>query len=199
MFLDNKYTTLYYRIIKNARSNKKIVGDGNQIHHIVPRCLGGTDSSDNLVVCTLKQHRICHKILIKMTEGKSKWKMMHAYKLFNKNYDLTGSPFLTKMTKEKAAKGAKTRKAKGSYKTGTENNFAKPEIIKIVKERMLYNNPMKNEKQKERMRIKNNNPKVVPVEIDGELFPSLNAAARNFKTTPHLLLKNYKVQRRPNS
>ncbi len=32
-------------------------------HHIIPKCLGGTDSSDNLVSLTAKEHFIIHKIL----------------------------------------------------------------------------------------------------------------------------------------
>jgi hypothetical protein len=33
-------------------------------HHILPRCLGGPDNTDNLVLLTAKEHYICHKLLI---------------------------------------------------------------------------------------------------------------------------------------
>lgn len=199
MFLNNKYTRLYYKLIEKASLNTKKPGDGKHKHHIIPRCIGGTNDVSNMVICTRKQHRVCHRLLIKMTEGNSKWKLMHAYKLFDKSYDLSDSPFMSKMTKEKAIKGAQTRRRKGSYRTGKQNNFSNPNIVKRVKERMTLNNPMKDERQKERMRLHNNNPKTFNIKIGDNIFPSLNAAARYYNTTPHLIKRDYNPQRLPNS
>lgn len=191
MFLQNKYTKLYYKIINNACGAVKESNDGKQVHHIIPRSLGGTDDSDNLVVLTYKQHRVVHRLLINMTEGQDMWKMKHAYKLFNREYDLTGTPFLEPMDSVKAKKGAQTRKSKGSYRTGKDNNFAKPEIIEMVRERMKSKNPMKDPKQKERMRNNNNNPYSKPVVVEGKEYPTLASAARAYNTTPHLLKRDY--------
>jgi len=33
-------------------------------HHILPRCIGGTDGKDNLVRLTAREHFICHKLLV---------------------------------------------------------------------------------------------------------------------------------------
>ena len=48
MFLDNKYTKVYYRIINSSiqRNHIKERHDGLQTHHIIPRCFGGTDSAE---------------------------------------------------------------------------------------------------------------------------------------------------------
>lgn len=35
-------------------------------HHIVPKCLGGDDKSDNLVYLTAREHYIAHKLLVKI-------------------------------------------------------------------------------------------------------------------------------------
>ena len=35
-------------------------------HHIVPRCLGGTDEQDNLVALTPEEHYVAHQLLIKI-------------------------------------------------------------------------------------------------------------------------------------
>jgi len=41
-------------------------------HHIVPRCLGGTDDKDNLVALTPEEHYVAHQLLVKMhPENKS--------------------------------------------------------------------------------------------------------------------------------
>ena len=192
MFLDNKYSKTYYKIVNRARERNYTRSryDGWQTHHVIPRCFGGDDSPENLVTLTRKEHRVCHRLLINMTTGANKHKMMHAYKLFNKKYDRAPLPHVY-CTTESYEKMAATRKAKGSYKVGKDNIFSTPEIIAIVKERMVENNPMRLPEQRERMMLKNSNPYVRLVEVEGVVFPSLNAAARYYNTTPYFLKKNF--------
>ncbi len=77
MYLDNKYTRLYYNIIDHAKSRKSPLGYYEK-HHIVPRSLGGTNDPGNLVRLTGREHFICHRLLVKMTEGAAKSKMTFA-------------------------------------------------------------------------------------------------------------------------
>jgi len=193
MFLDNKYTSLYYKIINRAinRNHLKKRHDGFQTHHIIPRCFGGTNNIDNLVVLTYKEHRVCHRLLIEMTEGIVKHKLMYAYKLFNKHYNPTGIPCFREYSPESYIKMANTRKANGSYKRGKDNIFSTPEIIEQVRHRMVNNNPMKSPAQRERMSLNNNNPNVRPIVVEGITFPTIGAAARYFNTTPYLLKKRF--------
>lgn len=145
-FLNNRYTDIYYRIINFAKQRNTIrsKNDGYQTHHIIPRALGGTNNSDNLVVLTYKEHRVCHRLLIHMTIGRFKHKMMYAYRLFNRHYDISKILAFREINPESYKKMVCTRKSKGSYKTGKDNIFSTPEIIDIVKKRMKENNPMKN-------------------------------------------------------
>ena len=77
MFLDNKYTKLYWKLIDNAR--KRLINIGYiEKHHIIPVSLGGTNDSENLVVFTAKEHYIAHRLLCKMVEGRSKYLMAFA-------------------------------------------------------------------------------------------------------------------------
>jgi len=194
MFIDNKYTKVYYKIINSAiaRNHLKERYDGFQTHHIVPRCFGGSDSSDNLVVLTYKEHRVCHRLLIKMTVGANKHKMMYAYKLFNRHYDISHLPTpQTYCTPESYIKMSNTRKVNGSYKRGKDNIFSTPEIVEQVRQRMINNNPMKAPEQRERMILNNNNPNVCPVVVEGITFPTIGAASRYFNTTPYLLKKRF--------
>lgn len=200
MFLDNKYTKLYYSIINRAKERRFIKEkfDTNQTHHIIPRCMGGTDYIDNLVVLTYKEHRLCHSLLIKMTFGEYKHKMMYAYLLFDKSYDTSGMPSpQIYCTEESYRKMVYTRKRQGSYKRGKENIFSSQVIVEQVRQRMLENNPMKSPEQKERMRQQNNNPFCKPVIVEGITFPSIGAAARHFNTTPFKLKKYFSVERNP--
>jgi hypothetical protein len=194
MFLDNKYTKVYYRIINRSidRNHIKECYDGFQTHHIIPRCLGGTDSADNLAVLTYKEHRVCHRLLIGMTDGANKHKMMYAYKLFNKHYDTSHLPSpQIYCTPESYVKMSNTRKANGSYKRGKDNIFSTLEIIEQVRQRMIADNPMKRPEQRERMSLNNNNPNVRPIVVEGIIFPTIGAASRHFNTTPYLLKKRY--------
>jgi hypothetical protein len=194
MFLDNKYTKIYYNIINRAIEQNRIKErhDGFQTHHILPRCFGGTDDATNLVVLTYKEHRVCHRLLINMTANDAKYKMMYAYKLFNKHYDTSGAPTpQIYSTPESYVKMVKTRKRQGTYKTGKDNIFSTPEIIEQVRQRMIDNNPMKAPEQRQRMSLNNNNPNVRPIVVEGITFPTIGAASRHFNTTPYLLKKQY--------
>jgi hypothetical protein len=193
IFINNKYTILYYQIIDRAKARNHIKQryDGYQTHHIIPRCFGGTDDATNLVVLSYKEHRVCHRLLINMTERDDKHRMMYAYKLFNKNYDISWVPTFREYKPESYEQMVKTRKFRGSYKTGKDNNFSDPAIIELVRERMTDNNPMRRSDQRLRMSFKNNNPLCKAIEIDNICFPSIGKAAEYFNTTPHLFKKNY--------
>lgn len=75
MFLDNKYTSLYYRIIH------QYAGDCGERHHIIPRSLGGNDIPENLVTVPPRVHFILHRLLVHMVPPGSHHTAMH-YALF---------------------------------------------------------------------------------------------------------------------
>jgi hypothetical protein len=77
MFLSNKYTTWYYKLIDDAENSPR---DGyTENHHIIPTSLGGVDDKKNKVRLTAREHFVAHKLLVKMTQGKNKSKMSYAY------------------------------------------------------------------------------------------------------------------------
>jgi hypothetical protein len=77
MYLTNKYTKWYKNIIANAKKRANYFGYTEK-HHIVPKSLGGSDTNDNLVFLTAKEHFLCHRLLPKMVEGEAKAKMIYA-------------------------------------------------------------------------------------------------------------------------
>ena len=56
---------IYDSIIEKAKSEdrKKKCGTYYEKHHILPKCLGGIDNKENLVLLTAKEHFVCHKLL----------------------------------------------------------------------------------------------------------------------------------------
>ena len=76
LFLSNKYTRWYYAIVINAQAR---ISDGyTENHHIVPKCLGGSDLQENLVKLTAREHFVCHWLLTRMTTGEARHKMLTA-------------------------------------------------------------------------------------------------------------------------
>lgn len=59
------YKFHYDSLVKKAKSRKPIDGYKER-HHIIPRCMGGTDDIDNLVDLTAREHFIAHQLLAMM-------------------------------------------------------------------------------------------------------------------------------------
>lgn len=82
----NKYNKWYNQIVANGKYEKF---PGHELHHILPRSLGGTDDKSNLVYITTREHFICHWLLTKMyPTGEEHWKMLNALRMMraeNKN------------------------------------------------------------------------------------------------------------------
>lgn len=76
MFKTNKYTK-YYTLLTN-RAKGRTLTEYTERHHIIPQSLGGSDDKENLVDLTAREHFICHWLLIKMTEGENRSKMLYA-------------------------------------------------------------------------------------------------------------------------
>lgn len=74
------YTRIYHNIIQN-RLKKGPPSGYSERHHIIPRSMGGSDESYNLISLTAKEHFICHLLLSRMYQfGTPEWKKMnHAF------------------------------------------------------------------------------------------------------------------------
>ena len=89
--LNNKYTKYYTQLVESRITlNREFkTGCGFEKHHIIPKSLGGSDSKNNLVVFTPREHCLAHMLLAKMYSGSSKAKMITAVasmvQLRNKN------------------------------------------------------------------------------------------------------------------
>lgn len=75
------YKAIYYNIIGNAQ-NRFLEGYSEK-HHILPKCMGGSNNKNNIAILTAKEHFICHKLLCKIYPLNDKLK--YAYWLMCKN------------------------------------------------------------------------------------------------------------------
>ena len=76
--INNKYKVWHDNIITKAK-NRTLEGY-KEIHHILPRSLGGKDKKSNLVALTAKEHFIIHILLCKFTTGLARRSMLYAHK-----------------------------------------------------------------------------------------------------------------------
>lgn len=58
------YQKIYDNLI--ARASNRILEGYTEKHHIVPRCMGGSDDPSNLVRLTPEEHFLCHQLLVKI-------------------------------------------------------------------------------------------------------------------------------------
>lgn len=65
------YLKIYNQIIEHAKSVSRT--GYLEKHHIVPKCLNGTNDPDNLVSLTAREHYICHWLLAKHYNIKKLW------------------------------------------------------------------------------------------------------------------------------
>lgn len=82
------YKRIYDSIITHAQNNERT--EYTEIHHIIPRCIGGLDDSDNLVKLTAREHFICHYLLTKIyIMYTPEWlKMNHAFGMMKCSSDV---------------------------------------------------------------------------------------------------------------
>lgn len=80
MFLENKYTKLYFKLTSISDSEEY-----TENHHIIPKCLGGNNDPKNLIQLSARKHFICHYLLIKMVTSKSPefWKLIKAFHMLS--------------------------------------------------------------------------------------------------------------------
>ena len=66
------YQKHYDRLIERARVREK-PGGYCERHHVIPRCLGGSDEPNNLVYLTAREHYVAHVLLAKMSGDYRAW------------------------------------------------------------------------------------------------------------------------------
>lgn len=71
------YQKIYNQLIDKAKNRNY---DGyTEKHHIIPRCMNGTDDKDNLVRLLPEEHYLAHQLLVKIYPGNNK--LIYALKM----------------------------------------------------------------------------------------------------------------------
>lgn len=113
------YKRIYNQIIENRRSNPLDPDEYGEVHHIIPKSLGGIDTTENLIRLSAREHFICHLLLSEIyEEGSNEWyKMNHAFLMMkcssdnqsrymnSKLYELKRKDFSKVMSNSQSGKG----------------------------------------------------------------------------------------------
>lgn len=105
----NRHIVRYNKIINHYKNN--LSGGYCEKHHIIPKCMGGNDDIENLVLLPAKAHFICHYLLHKAYPKNVK--LAHAYAMMivenpNQNRVFTGKLYeRAKIARSMALKGRK--------------------------------------------------------------------------------------------
>lgn len=109
------YERVYYRIITRAKDrglDKTKLTGYYEMHHIFPRCLGGTNNTNNLVLLTYREHVLCHIILVGLFNNnpdliRAASMMMHVTR-----QDDLGNDIIIKLKNSKVAESIKLEAAR---------------------------------------------------------------------------------------
>jgi hypothetical protein len=82
----NKYHKWYINFINHRQQNVISKSDGYcERHHIIPKALGGSNDTTNMVNLSAREHAIVHVLLTRFLDGQDKYKMLCAVTRFKSN------------------------------------------------------------------------------------------------------------------
>jgi hypothetical protein len=162
------YEKLYNNIISNAKHRSLKRQIGFHIHHILMKCLGGTNDKENLVSLTYKEHFVCHHLLYKILKNESAANAW--FKMLCSNYasvNITATEYSRMMhlcwpkekrerfpkratktnllywTNERKSKHSAFMKSVWAQRSVEENDIIRNKATEKIKERYSINNEYK--------------------------------------------------------
>ena len=133
------YSLHYERLISKSRNRSILKTEYKERHHVIPRCMGGDDSGENLIDLFPEEHLIAHLLLSKIHNSKeliyAAFRMSNYRKLSNKKYAWIRKKYagilsgreVSQYTRDKISKTHKGRKwpKETNMKKGLkgENNY----------------------------------------------------------------------------
>ena len=150
------YKVIYDALIERSRQ-RELKDVYFEKHHILPKCMGGSNKKDNLVKLLAREHFIAHELLVKIYPNESK--LIYAlhmmciqdrYGMTNKKYELIRKKFAKNVSKQMKGRVSPT-KGKTAWNKGKTNieiygakkaEEIKQTAIKNHKDMKGSNNPM---------------------------------------------------------
>jgi hypothetical protein len=105
-----KYYKIYLQLVEKAQKRANLLGYYEK-HHIIPKCLGGNNSKENLVKLTAKEHYVAHHLLLKIYPNNNSlyhafWMMSNRFKISSRDYEIARKIISNNMRKNVGTKEA---------------------------------------------------------------------------------------------
>lgn len=190
------YQRIYNKLIYKVRQENRSKGQGiyYEKHHIIPKCIGGSNEKHNLILLAAREHFIAHKILCRIYPHESKlkfalWKMICQENEFQQRYSLSSREYENIRKEVSKAIGLASKErwqnpiyAKRVLESRVRSNIQNPQRIIDASVRNIERYKDPKEREKTGLAIKQaltNNPKSI---IRRALFTK-----NLFKTNPELI------------
>jgi hypothetical protein len=126
------YQRIYNQIIERAKTRQ--LDCYKEKHHIIPKCMGGSNDKSNLVELTAREHFLCHRILCKihldsLSLKSALWFLINASRTYQSRYIPSGRVY-ENIKKEYALSQSKNMKGK---KQSQETRIKKSKALTGVK------------------------------------------------------------------
>jgi hypothetical protein len=152
------YNIRYQRFIELKKHRPLVKEKGYEFHHILPKCLGGSNKKDNLIKLTHKEHLRAHQYLAKMYKGEAKLKMEIALGVMKHDRDITRKTSL-KLWEKKEYRQRQIKvhmeyaqNNREQYSSEMKRRWQDPEFRAkvLAKRRKIYDSPEWKEKCRQR-------------------------------------------------
>lgn len=134
-----KYHKWYNAIIRNRLSNPP--KGYTELHHIIPKCLGGSNDELNLVRLKAREHYICHMLLVRMfaDDVAKLLKLLKAYLMMSNCRDIKVNSRIYEKFRERYSKECSISfKGKGNNQFGTK--WIYNPVLRLNKKILLSDN-----------------------------------------------------------
>ena len=145
------YQQIYDDLCAGKGKNRNLTGKTHK-HHIIPRCISGTDDPNNLVILTLREHFIAHRLLTKIYPNHSGLiyavfnmsKCYHYSKINSRTYEYLQQQY-SKSASELATENWKNPKFRSKQLKSRKKTWQDPNIR--AKQSKIINDPEFKKKQ----------------------------------------------------
>lgn len=124
------YVKIYEQLISRAKT--RLLDGYVEVHHIVPKCIGGLDEESNLVALTAREHYFAHTLLVRIYPGNKRlvyalWAMSNQttsltnrrdFKISSRTYEHARELFSNALRGRECTWGSLISKSKKGRSTG---------------------------------------------------------------------------------
>jgi hypothetical protein len=139
------YARIYYNIIERSKNRQIDYFKYYEKHHIIPKCMGGSDDEKNIATLTAREHYLCHMLLLKMFPENKKLIYSAIYmtchnsnnRSKNKTYEWLRKKFIENHPCKEDSVKSKIRNSLNEYYNGDNyRNISKIREIKYREKRL---------------------------------------------------------------